>query len=158
MKKEQFTAMYRNLNKAKKEPKRFVWSQSSIALKRDGTPKQSKPTKPNHVDNGLLLRPVGICKEGILQTVEDKAVRDVGAWVLGVIATPEEERAILDSDNPWSLITLNPLPASRGGRCEKEFHYCRVENGKLIIEEPVNWNNVIAADFTPQGASVYLKQ
>ena len=148
-----FINVYRNLNKAKRDPKRFVWSIAETPLKADGTPGRSKGKVLGHSDVVRIVSPVAVCVEGTLRTIADKAERSVGAWIRG-------ER--MDSGEPPHvgdrlLITINPLPESRGGRRSLEFTFCAAIDGELIIGAPVDFETVVAVEFTPNGAYAVMR-
>ena len=136
--------VYRNLNKARRDPRAFVWSLTAPPRRKDGTIGAGKGKLLEHVSHVVLLSPRGVCT-GSLRTIATKGERSVAAWIQGergTTAPPGERR----------LITMNPLPPSKGGRSSVEFTYCRVEGGALVIEGPVIWPEVKAVEFTPAGA------
>ncbi len=138
---EVMRAIYRNLNKAKRDPRRFIWSIATCSAT------GNSPKLERHSDGSetvYLSNPRAMVKAKSMARIQTKAVREVGAWLVGDVSAPiaGERRAI----------TLNPLPPSRGGRCEVGFYYCRFHNGALEIQEPVNFASLRGVALTPNGA------
>ena len=140
------SGVYRNLNKAKKNPSLFIWSIANVSAT-GNSPKLRRHTSPG--ETVALVSPTPMVKPKAMQRIATKAVREVGAWIVGEMTAnvPRGTRR---------AFTLNPLPASRGGRSEAAFHYCRVVGGRLVIEEPVDFSRVRAAVFTDAGAYAVL--
>ena len=70
---ELYTTMHRNINKARNQPRVFIWAQSQRAMGRDGNPLLSMPKAPVECHTAMLLNPVGVCNENTLDGVERKA-------------------------------------------------------------------------------------
>lgn len=139
-------AVYRNLNKAKRNPETFVWTVATVS-KTGNSPRVER----YEYDEIRLANPSPRIKAKGLERVRAKAVREVAAWVVGEVLEGAREFGV------YRQITLNPLPASRGGRGEVEFVYCSTDLDGLVIEEPVQWADVVEAVFTSCGASVRLR-
>jgi len=152
-------AVYRNLTEAKRDPRRFVWSVATPAMRADGTISQSSPGKaPEHVRTITLLNPMAVTKPAKLRRLNTKGIRrrDVGAWIVGTEATGDPVGA--PQVGTRRLITLNPLTPEQGGRNDLVFSYCRVEGGTLVIEELVEWSGVERIEFTPEGCFALVNQ
>lgn len=151
-----FVNVYRNLNKARRDPTRFVWSIAQTPLKADGTPGRGKGKVIGHADVVRIENPVAVCITGTLATIADKAERAVGAWIMGERVESEAPRV-----GHRQLITLNPLPESRGGRRSLVFTYCEVMKihgrDKLVIGIPVDFSDVAEVEFTPRGAYAVIR-
>ena len=144
--------VYRNLTKARRDPRRFVWSVAAPVLKANGTPGRSKGKVIGHAEVIRIANPVAVCSPGTLRTIASKGERSVAAWIQG-------ER--VDGDLPHvgtrRPITMNPLPESRGGRRSMGFTFCEFIDGALVIGSPVNFGAVAAIEFTPVGAFAVMR-
>ena len=152
-------AVYRNLTEAKRDPRRFVWSVATPAIRADGTVSQSSPGKaPEHVRTIALLNPRPVIKPAKLRRLNTKGIRrrDVGAWIVGTETTGNSTGATPIGTR--RLITMNPLTPEQGGRNDLVFSYCRVEAGTLVIEELVEWSEVKRIEFTPEGCFALFNQ
>ena len=131
-------AVYRNLNKAKRNPRRFVWS---IA----GTTNTGNRAKlQRHADTVTVINPRAVIKPGGLARIISTGHREVAAWIVG-----DESPTVAGTRH---LITMNPTSPTRGGRADSVFHYCTMNGETLEIGAPVNFSELIAIEFTPTGA------
>jgi len=93
-------AVYRNLNKAKQDKTKYVWSLADIKSARTRG-KVFGYSEPNQVIQ--LTNASAVVQLGTLKRIQDKQTREVGAWIVGdkvdVASTPTNARRI----------TLNPL-------------------------------------------------
>ena len=142
--------VFRNLNKAKKDPRKFVWSVAVPGLRKDGQPLRQKGKLREHTSSIVLDNPEAVRVEGTLKTIGAGGDRSVAAWIMGEECTD----GFLPVGNK-RLFTINPTTPDKGGRRELVFHYCSVVDGKLSIEEPVEWANVVAVQFTENGAYAF---
>ena len=93
-------AIYRNLNKAKQDKTKYVWSLADIKSARTRG-KVFGYSDPDQVIQ--LTNAYAVIQPGTLKRIQDKQTREVGAWIVGdrsdAASTPTNARRI----------TLNPL-------------------------------------------------
>ena len=93
-------AIYRNLNKAKQDKTKYVWSLADIKSARTRG-KVFGYSEPNQVIQ--LTNASAVVQLGTLKRIQDKQTREVGAWIVGdkvnAASTPTNARRI----------TINPL-------------------------------------------------
>jgi len=93
-------AVYRNLNKAKQDKTKYIWSLADInsARTRGKVFGYSDPDQVIQLTNAYA-----VIQPGTLKRIQDKQTREVGAWIVGdrsdAASTPTNARRI----------TLNPL-------------------------------------------------
>jgi len=137
-------AVYRNLNKAKRDKRKFVWSVTHA----NASGNRGKLIE--HVERISLVRPRAMVKAGAMRRIQSKGVREVGAWISGV----------RNLDGPpsgtWYAITMNPLPPDKHGRSELQFHYCAFVEGEVRIFGPVDFSRVKSVEFTSKGCFVVV--
>lgn len=162
-------SIYRNLNAAKRDPERFIWSRAIPGTNKKGQLKIGSPgPKPEHVERAFLLAPTDIVKAGKIEKIRREARRDVALWIVGTPAPFSllpyaEPIPAMDWLNPLTgelhdvrAITCNPLPETRDGRRESCFHFCDVVLGQLVIQKPVDFSRVYGIFFGPHGAAAVM--
>ena len=120
-------AVYRNLNAAKRDWSRFVWSVADVS----GTVGRGKLR--GHVDAIVLTDVAANCQQGGLRAIRDGGYRSVSAWLIGreIAEAPTGERR---------AFTINP---KRG-----ELAYVWSDDRDTLVD----FATVKAVHLTPNGA------
>ena len=93
-------AVYRNLNKAKQDKTKYVWSLADIKSARTRG-KVFGYSVPDQVIQ--LTNAYAVIQPGTLKRIQDKQTREVGAWIVG------DRSAVTSTPTNARRITINPL-------------------------------------------------